>query len=418
MDRVIVIGGGAAGLMAAGTAARENREAEVLLVERNGLLGKKLLLTGKGRCNVTSACDDAEFFDQIVTNSRFLRSSYSAFTCRDAWSFFENQGVPLKVERGNRVFPVSDRSADIVFALRRYAAEAGVRIQTGRAEKLETADGRISAVLLRDGRRLPADRVVLCTGGLSYQATGSTGDGYRMARELGHTIISPQPSLVPMEAEGQDCRRMQGLSLRNVALKLYDRESGKVVFSDFGELLFTHFGLSGPLVLSASCHMKDREKRDRYEVSLDLKPALSEQQLDLRLLRDFEKNSNREFANSLGELLPRKMIEIVVERCGIPPERKVHQISREQRAALREVLKDFRVVIRGLRPVEEAIITSGGVKTAEVNPKTMESKLVEGLYFAGEVLDLDAYTGGFNLQIAFTTGRAAGAAAAHGRERG
>ena len=407
MGRIVVIGGGAAGMMAALTAARQG--ADVTLLERNQKLGKKLRITGKGRCNVTNDCTAQTVLQNTPGNGRFLHSALSQFSPEDAKAFFqEDLGVPLKTERGNRVFPVSDNAHDIADALAAALRREGVALRTGRAEAILTDNGRVSGVKLERGARLEAGAVILATGGVSYPATGSTGDGYRMAKALGHNIVPPRGSLVPLEAEG--CAEMQGLSLRNIAVTVTD-EKGKRLYQDFGELLFTHFGLSGPVILSASAHMRDFA-RTRYRVLIDLKPALDEPTLDARLLRDFQANTNRDFQNSLGDLLPRKLIGEVIRRSGIPPETKVHDITRTQRHALLNVLKCFAVDVTGPRPVADAIVTSGGVAVNQVNPSTMESKLLPGLYFAGEVLDVDAYTGGFNLQIAWSTGYTAGCWAA------
>lgn len=402
---ILVVGGGAAGMMAAGTAAEQG--ARVTLLERNDRLGKKLYITGKGRCNVTNQTSPEEILQNIPRNPRFLYSAMNAFPPESAIAFFEGLGCPLKTERGNRVFPASDKSASVVDALRAWLKKAGVHLLTGRAASLCLENGVVTGIQTEKDR-LEAGRVILCTGGCSYPLTGSTGDGYRLAKQAGHTIIPPRGSLVPLEEEGRDCEKMAGLSLRNAGVKLLD-EKGKTVYRDFGELLFTHFGLSGPTVLSASAHMQPGK---RYTVELDLKPALDEKKLDERLLRDFGKYQNRAFENALGDLLPKSMIPVVVERSGIPPDMRVNTIAKEGRRSLLTVLKRFQIPIRGVRPVEEAIITAGGVKVSEVDPKTMASKLCRGLYFAGEILDVDAYTGGFNLQIAWATGRAAGLAAA------
>ncbi len=401
---ILVVGGGAAGMLAAGTAAE--RGGRVTLLEQNNRLGKKLYITGKGRCNVTNRCTAEEVLHNVPRNPRFLYSAMNAFPPEEAMAFFESLGCPLKTERGDRVFPASDKSASVVDALRGWLGKNGVRVEQGRAASLLLSDGRVMGVRTGAGE-MPAERVILCTGGCSYPLTGSTGDGYRLAEQAGHTVVPPRGSLVPLEEAGEDCAEMAGLSLRNVSLKLLDGK-GKTVYQDFGELLFTHFGLSGPPALSASAHM---EPGKPYTVELDLKPALDEKKLDDRLLRDFDKYRNRDFENALGDLLPKSMIPVAVARSGIPPDRKVNAITKEQRRALLAVCKHFRVPIQGVRPVEEAIVTAGGVKTSEVNPKTMASRLCEGLYFAGELLDVDAYTGGFNLQIAWATGRAAGLAA-------
>ena len=404
-NSVFVVGGGAAGMMAAITAAENG--AQVTLLERNDRLGKKLYITGKGRCNVTNDCAPEDFFQNVPRNPRFLYSAVYAFPPREVMAWFEARGCALKTERGNRVFPQSDKSASVIDALRAELRRLGVRVLQERALDIVTQDGAVCGIET-DGGFHKTERVILATGGCSYPQTGSTGDGYRMLEKLGHTIVPPVGSLVPLVEKGYDCKQMQGLALKNVALRLVNQK-GKTVFEEFGELLFTHFGLSGPVVLSASAHMNEK---DAYTVLLDLKPALDEQKLDLRLLRDFEKFQNRDFENALVELLPRSMIPVIVRRSGIPAEEKVHSITREQRRALLELMKRFPVEIACKAPVEEAIVTSGGVKVSEIEPGTMQSKRVHGLYAAGELLDVDAYTGGFNLQIAWATGRAAGLAAA------
>lgn len=404
-NSVFVVGGGAAGMMAAITAAENG--AQVTLLERNDRLGKKLYITGKGRCNVTNNCAPEDFFPNVPRNPRFLYSAIYAFPPREVMAWFEARGCALKTERGNRVFPQSDKSASVIDALRAELRRLGVRVLQERALDIVTQDGAVCGIET-DGGFHKTERVILATGGCSYPQTGSTGDGYRMLEKLGHTIVPPVGSLVPLVEKGYDCKQMQGLALKNVTLRLVNQK-GKTVFEEFGELLFTHFGLSGPVVLSASAHMNEK---DAYTVLLDLKPALDEQKLDLRLLRDFEKFQNRDFENALVELLPKSMIPVIVRRSGIPAEEKVHSITREQRRALLELIKRFPVEIACKAPVEEAIVTSGGVKVSEIEPGTMQSKRVRGLYVAGELLDVDAYTGGFNLQIAWATGRAAGLAAA------
>ena len=403
---IVVVGGGAAGMMAAISAAEKG--SHVTLLEPNERLGKKLNITGKGRCNVTNDAGLEELLANTPKNGKFLYSAFSRFDGRDAKAFFESLGVPLKTERGNRVFPVSDRAFDISGALERRLKALKVVLRRDRAVSLDIRGGAIHGVNGEKGA-YPAKAVILATGGVSYPATGSTGEGHRMAAEAGHTVTPLQGSLVPLREQGNDCARMQGLSLRNVGLTVF--ENDKKIYTDFGELLFTHFGLSGPLILSASAHMRRFEKKT-YRVEIDLKPALDEQQLDKRLLSDFTKYANCDFCNALDDLLPQKLISVVVERSGIPPHQKVHEITREQRRELLRVLKHFSVPIAGLRPVTDAIVTSGGVKVGEIDPKTMESKIVKGLYFAGELIDVDAYTGGFNLQIAWATGRTAGFAAA------
>ena len=403
---IVVVGGGAAGMMAAISAAEKG--SHVTLLEPNERLGKKLNITGKGRCNVTNDAGLEELLANTPKNGKFLYSAFSRFDGRDAKAFFESLGVPLKTERGNRVFPVSDRAFDISGALERRLKALKVVLRRDRAVSLDIRGGAIHGVNGEKGA-YPAKAVILATGGVSYPATGSTGEGHRMATEAGHTVTPLQGSLVPLREQGNLCARMQGLSLRNVSLTVFENE--KKIYTDFGELLFTHFGLSGPLILSASAHMRRFEKKT-YRVEIDLKPALDEQQLDKRLLSDFTKYANCDFCNALDDLLPQKLISVVVERSGIPPHQKVHEITREQRRELLRVLKHFSVPIAGLRPVTDAIVTSGGVKVGEIDPKTMESKIVKGLYFAGELIDVDAYTGGFNLQIAWATGRTAGFAAA------
>lgn len=404
-NSIFVVGGGAAGMMAAITAAENG--AQVTLLERNDRLGKKLYITGKGRCNVTNDCAPEDFFQNVPRNPRFLYSAIYAFPPREVMAWFEARGCALKTERGNRVFPQSDKSASVIDALRAELRRLGVRVLQERALDIVMQDGAVCG-LKTDGGFHKTERVILATGGCSYPQTGSTGDGYRMLEKLGHTIVPPVGSLVPLVEKGYGCKQMQGLALKNVTLRLVNQK-GKTVFEEFGELLFTHFGLSGPVVLSASAHMNEK---DTYTVLLDLKPALDEQKLDLRLLRDFEKFQNRDFENALVELLPRSMIPVIVRRSGIPAEEKVHSITREQRRALLELMKRFPVEIACKAPVEDAIVTSGGVKVSEIEPGTMQSKRVRGLYAAGELLDVDAYTGGFNLQIAWATGRAAGLAAA------
>ena len=452
---VIVVGGGAAGMFAAIQAGYAG--AKVLLLEPNERLGKKLYITGKGRCNLTNNCSWQEVLKNVPRNARFLYSALSGFTPEDAITFFESHGCETKTERGNRVFPVSDKSASVIDALKTALGYAGVEIRRARAKEILTENGGRPMTAPATETSLPchcetspqtgrgnpysppsvvsgvrtdrgdffAPAVILATGGKSYPATGSTGDGYRMAKALGHSIVPPVGSLVPLVEEGPWCAKMQGLALKNVNVRLYDAPSddacrdkpclsapsgiGKPVFEEFGELLFTHFGLSGPVILSASAHM---EQGKAYIISIDLKPALDEAALDARILRDFGAVQNRSFENALSGLYPKTMIPVMVERSGIPGDTKVHSITKEQRRQLLELTKHFTVEISGKRPVEEAIVTSGGVSVKEIDPKTMESKLVPGLYFAGEIIDVDAYTGGFNLQIAWATGFAAAQAAA------
>lgn len=407
---ILVVGGGAAGLMAAGTAAENG--ARVTLFETNEKVGRKLFITGKGRCNVCNDCDAQTVLQNVPVNPRFLYSALDYFSPADVMAFFQAHGVPLKTERGNRVFPVSDKSADIIDALFTWIKRLGVTIIQKTVEKLELQDGRVTGVRA-GGKTYAGERVIVATGGASYPQTGSTGDGYRFAREAGHTVVPPNPSLVPLVEAGEICREMMGLSLRNVQVTVF--ENNKKIFSEFGEMLFTHFGLSGPLILSASAHMRHFGSKG-YHIEIDLKPALDEKMLDKRLLSDFDKHKNSDFINALGDLLPRKMIPVVVRLSEIDPHAKVNSITRAQRASLLHTLKHFRVVVSGKRPIAEAIVTTGGISVREVSPKTMESKKCAGLYFAGEVLDVDAYTGGFNLQIAWSTGRLAGLCAARKEE--
>ena len=404
--KIVIVGGGAAGMMAAITAAEQG--AAVTLLEPNERLGKKLNITGKGRCNVTNDTDLEGLLANTPKNGKFLYSAFSRFSSRDAMNFFEKLGVPLKVERGNRVFPVSDRAFDISGAMERRMKQLKVVMVRDRATEIVVEEGAVVAVA-GEKKTYPADSVILATGGVSYPGTGSTGEGHRMAGDLGHTITELQGSLVPLKEQGNRCAAMQGLSLRNVSLTVF--ENNKKIYTDFGEMLFTHFGVSGPLVLSASSHMR-RVGKKPYRLEIDLKPALDEPTLDKRLLSDFEKYCNHDFCNALNDLLPHKMIPQVVELSGIDPRCKVNSITREQRRTLVQLLKHWPIEVAGLQPVTDAIITSGGVKVSEINPTTMESKIVKGLYFAGELIDVDSYTGGFNLQIAWSTARAAGISAA------
>ena len=412
---VIIIGGGASGLMAAGCCGR--RGLRTLVLERGERTGKKLLITGKGRCNVTNDCDVPTFMKNVPHNGKFLYGALNRFSPADTMAFFEGLGVPLKVERGNRVFPVSDKAGDVASALLAFAQRAGVEIVTGQRVTGLTTQPQGEFAVSCPSQTYFGKNVVLATGGLSYPTTGSTGDGYRFARDLGHSVTSLRPALVPLTVREKElCQRLQGLSLRNVTLTVTEEQRQKPIFSELGEMLFTHYGISGPLVLSASSRLED-PGRERYFVQIDLKPGLTLEQLDGRLLRDFSQESNKNFSNALGGLLPAKLIPVIIDRSGIPPEQKVHQINREQRKGLCKLLKAFPLEIAGFRPVEEAIITAGGIQVKEVNPKTMESKLVPGLYFAGEILDVDGYTGGFNLQIAFSTARAVGESVAASCEK-
>ena len=399
----IVIGGGPAGMFAAITAAQQGER--VLLLECNDRLGKKLLITGKGRCNVANHCSPEEVLRNIPRNGRFLYSALHNFGPDDIISFFNNNGCPLKTERGNRVFPVSDHSVSILECLKQQMQNYGVKVQYDRVLQIMTDSNAVCGVKIQSGI-IQANWVVLATGGLSYPSTGSTGDGYTMVQKLGHTIVEPEGSLVPLETMGADCRQMQGLSLRNVGVKLLNAK-GKILYKDFGELLFTHFGVSGPTVLSASAHLKGND----CKLVIDMKPALDESKLNDRILRDLEQYKNRTMENALTDLLPRSMIPVMLNRSAIDPYLQANGLRKEQRRALVENIKTFTFEITGKRPVEEAIVTSGGVKVSEIDPKTMESKMVNGLYFAGEIIDCDAYTGGFNLQIAWSTAYAAAIAA-------
>ena len=402
-EKILIIGAGAAGLMAAGTIS--GRGKDVAILERNDKPARKVAITGKGRCNVTNNCKElSELIANVPTNGRFLYSAFSNFMPQDTIDLIEDMGVPLKCERGNRVFPCSDKATDIVDALVHYGTDDGAQIIHGRAKELIIKDGVLKGVRTFDDEEIAADKVIIATGGKSYPLTGSTGDGYELARQAGHTIIEPKPSLVPLNAHEGFCTDLMGLSLRNVTMKVIDtKKKNKIIYDDFGEMLFTHFGVSGPMVLSASSRIRDMEP-GRYIISIDLKPALTEEQLDARILRDFSENTNKDFINSLGALLPRKLIPVTVKLSGIRANEKVNQITKEQRHKLVTLLKNFKVTIKSFRPIDEAIVTSGGVKVSEIDPKTMQSKLLPGLYFAGEVIDVDAYTGGFNLQIAFSTG--------------
>ena len=402
---LVVIGGGAAGLMCAATAS--GRGLRVTVLDPNQKLGRKLRITGKGRCNLTNSCDTKTLLANIPGDGRFLYSALSRFSPADVMAWFEERGLPLKTERGNRVFPCSDRADDVADTLVRECRKNGVVFLRTKAKAIVSDDGRVSGVVTEEGT-ISCRAAAVCTGGLSYPLTGSTGDGYRFAKSFGHTLTEPQASLVPLESDDGWCAEMQGFSLKNVTLSAYEDE--RLIYRELGEMLFTHFGVSGPLVLSASAHMRHTDSR-KYRLEIDLKPGLDEKKLDARLLRDFEKYANREFRNALGDLAGRSMIPALVRLSEIPPETKVHDITREQRQRLLRLLKAFPVSVSGKRPIDEAIVTAGGVNLKEIDPRTMGSKLIPGLYFAGEVLDLDAYTGGFNLQIAWATGRCAGMAA-------
>lgn len=410
MSHVIVVGGGAAGMFAAIAAAKNGHQ--VTLYEKNEKLGKKIFITGKGRCNITNAADMEELFDAVVTNSKFLYSSFYGYTNQNVIDFFEDAGVPVKIERGNRVFPISDHSSDVIRALEREMKKVGVKVCLNTEVKsVEAEKGKFNKVVLKDTTTQTADACIVATGGLSYRSTGSTGDGFRFAENVGHKVTQCFPSLVPMETKEPWICELQGLSLRNVEAKILDGK--KELYKDFGEMLFTHFGVSGPLIISASSYVgkkfmdKNGQKKE-LTLEIDLKPALTEEQLDQRVLRDFEENHNRQFKNAITKLFPTKLIPVMLELGGIDPEKKVNSIEKEERKQFVHLIKHFRMTLTGLRDYPEAIITKGGVSVKEIDPGTMESKLVKGLYFAGEVLDLDALTGGFNLQIAWSTGYAAG----------
>ena len=400
MRKIIIIGGGAAGLIASATAA--GRGEDVTVIEKNSRPARKVMITGKGRCNVTNACFDLDdLINSVVTNKRFMYSAFSSFMPYDTIALIEEMGVPTKIERGNRVFPESDKAVDIVDALVKNAKQNGVKFVEGTVASFNTENNVIKSVNLADGTVVDGDAFAICTGGLSYQSTGSTGDGYRLAKSVGHSITDIEPALISLVASNGFVPKLQGLSLRNISIKLLDGE--KEIYYDFGEMLFTHYGVSGPVILSASSHMT-HPKEHNYKIVIDLKPALDEQTLDKRIQRDFAENTNKDFINSLSKLLPNKLIPVIVNLSGIEPSEKVNQITKVQRQNLVSLLKNFTVNISDFRPINEAIITSGGVDVKEINPKTMGSKIVDNLYFAGEVIDVDAYTGGFNLQVAFSTG--------------
>lgn len=406
MSKVIVVGAGAAGCMAAGTAAENGND--VVLIERNDKIARKVLITGKGRCNVTNAETDIQaLISNVPCNGRFLYGAFSDFSTTDTRNFFENLGVELKVERGNRVFPVSDRAMDIVDALNRFISKSGVKRKQGRATALLCKGGEVKGVVTDSGEKYYADSVIIATGGKSYPRTGSTGDGYALAKSVGHNIVDLKPSLVALTCREGYCSEAMGLALRNCAIKVIDTKTEKQVYSDFGEMLFTHFGVSGPMILSASAHMRNMES-GRYEINIDMKPALDEQKLDARIQRDLLENHNKAVSNSLGMLLPGAIINPVIRLSKIRPSTKCNQVTKEMRRSIVKTIKNMKLTVLNFCSIDEAIITSGGVDCKEINPKTMESKLCKNLYFAGEVIDVDAYTGGFNLQIAFSTGYVAG----------
>ena len=401
---VAIIGGGASGLMAAYSAAMQG--ASVIVFDKNKLLGRKLRITGKGRCNITNSCDDVTFFQNVSQNSKFLYSAYYNFDNINVQNFFTDNGLPIKTERGGRVFPESDRAKDVVRVFEQLVDNLGVTVIYQKVNKIVKNNDDFS-IVCSDETLFYSNSVIIATGGMSYPLTGSTGDGYRFAKKFGHTITALKPSLVPIETEEEYCSKMQGLSLKNVQIKLFKND--KCIYEDFGEMMFTHFGITGPIVLSTSSHIQDNEN---YRIYIDLKPALDAEMLDKRLLRDFLQLSNKNFSNSLEMLLPKKLIPVIIELCGILPDKKVNSITKEERLNLLKTIKELPLTVKKLRPISEAIITSGGVQTKEINPSTMESKLCENLFFCGEVIDVDAYTGGFNLQIAFSTGYLAGEKAA------
>lgn len=406
MSKVLIVGGGAAGMLASIFAAHNGNEVHVF--EKNEKLGKKLFITGKGRCNLTNACDMDTLFSSVVTNDKFLYSSFYGYTNQDVMDFFESLGLQIKVERGNRVFPASDHSSDVIKVLEKEMKAQGVQIHLYQTvTQIAKKDGRFAALKLADGTMVEGDACILCTGGMSYQTTGSTGDGYRFAKALGHKVTELRPSLVPIETKEYFVPELMGLSLKNVETRILDGK--KVLYQDFGEMLFTHYGVSGPLILSASAYIgKELSEKKELKLSIDLKPSLSEEQLDARVLREFEANHNKQFKNAIGGLFPSKLVPVMIAESGIDSEKKVNVISKEERQGFVHLIKNFEVTLIRLRDYKEAIITQGGINVKEVNPSTMESKLVEGVYFAGELLDLDAVTGGFNLQIAWSTAYAAG----------
>lgn len=405
MKKVVIIGAGPAGMTAAYSASQNG--IDVVLVEKNERVGRKLLITGKGRCNITNNCEVEELIANVNTNGKFLYSAFYTFTNDAVMEMFESLGVRLKTERGNRVFPESDRAMDVVDAMSRLIKRKNIKLVTGKTVKdIKEKNGKVESIVLSDGKEIKADAVIIATGGASYQRTGSTGDGYRLAEKLGHKITPLKPSLIGLEIQEDFVSKLKGLSLRNVAINVYGKKNKKI-YDDFGEMEFTDYGVDGPIIKSASCIMRDLSK-ESYKISLDLKPALDHEKLDKRVQRDFQKYINKRFENSLSDLLPSKMIPVIVELSGIDPATPVNSITKEERRNLVNTIKNIEMHVKRYRPMEEAIVTSGGVKTSEINSSTMESKLVEGLYFAGEVIDVDAYTGGFNLQIAFSTGYLAG----------
>lgn len=411
--KVGVIGGGAAGMIAAITAAKDNNE--VVVIEKTSSLGNKLKITGKGRCNLTFDGDEEDFKKNIVTNYKFMYSSFSNFSNKDVVNYFESLGVKTKVERGGRIFPVSDKAIDIVKALENEIKKRKIKVMyNSSVTEIITKNNIVTGVKLENGNIINVDKCIVATGGNSYKSTGSTGDGYRLLEKLGHTVTEIKPALVPFKSEDKICKELQGLSLRNISINLIDTETNKLIYSDFGEMMFSHFGVTGPVILSASSRLnqvkdlKNKFKSKKIKLVIDLKPALSNEVLDKRILRDFEKYTNKEFKNALNDLLPQKLIPVVIDISDIDENTKVHQITKKQREKLVSIIKNLEIIITDFMPIDMAIVTSGGINVKEVNPKTMESKIIKGIYIAGEILDVDAYTGGYNLQIAFSTGFAAG----------
>lgn len=412
--KTVVIGGGPAGMLAGIKSAKEGNS--VTILEKNNILGKKLLITGKGRCNITSSIEISEFINNIPGNGKFLYSAFDNFNNKDIINLLKQEGLEVKQERGNRIFPVTDNSIDVLNALLKKIKKLEIEIKLkAEANKIIVKENKAIGIIYNKQEKIYADKIILATGGLSYPNTGSTGDGYNIAKELGHTINELKPSLVPLEIyQKNECKIMQGLSLRNIGIKIIDSEKKKLIYEDFGEMLFAHFGVSGPVIISSSAHLvrykniKELLKNKKITLYIDLKPALTKEKLDERILRDFEEIKNKQVKNSLDKLLPQKMIPVILERLGIDQNKKVNEITKEERQKIVEILKNFNLEISGFRPIEEAIITAGGISIKEINPKTMESKIIENLYFAGEIIDVDAYTGGFNLQIAYSTGYTAG----------
>ena len=410
--KVIVIGGGPAGMMAAISSAEEKNE--VILLEKNEKLGKKLLITGKGRCNITSSLPISDFINNVPGNGRFLYSAFQNYSNEDIISFLKSEGLKVKIERGNRIFPITDKAIDVLNCFIQKMNKLGIKVQlNSEVKQILIKENKVIGVQTQN-EKFYCDKIILATGGKSYPGTGSTGQGYEMARKIGHTIVKPQGSIVPFKADENICRKLQGLSLKNVKIKIKDIENNKEIYTDFGEMLFTHFGVSGPTILSSSAHLlrckniKNKLSEGKIKLKIDFKPALLEEELNNRILRDFEEFKNKEFKNSLNKLIPQKLIPVIIDLSNINENKKVNEITKQERIKLISLLKNFEVTINGFRPVEEAIVTAGGISVKEINPKTMESKIIKGLFFAGEIIDVDAYTGGFNLQIAYSTGYTAG----------